>query len=131
MLKTLAVLCVLAAGVVFIVGCSKSGGDGNVTPEAGRLSEIHEIYTSYVKKNQAPPKQFSDINSRTYSEEYPGAFGAIKEGKYVVVWGISGTDSSTVLAYPKEAAEKGGSVLMADGSIKEMTADQLQAAVKK
>ena len=104
---------------------------GETTRIKTRLNEVHEIYMSYVKRNQAPPKQFSDLNERSYSEIYPGAFNAIKDGKYVVVWGVSEKDSSTVLAYPKDAPTQGGLVLMADGKVKTMTADQLQATFKK
>jgi hypothetical protein len=115
---------------VFVAGCGKAADEAS-DPEKARLNEVHEIYMSYVKRNQAPPKQFSDLNERSYSEIYPGAFNAIKDGKYVVVWGVSEKDSSTVLAYPKDAPTQGGLVLMADGKVKTMTADQLQATFKK
>jgi hypothetical protein len=114
---------------VLVAGCSKSVEEAS--PEKARLTEIYELYTSYVKRNQAPPKEFADLNVRSYSEIYPGAFNSIKDGKYVVVWGVSEKDSGAVLAYPKEAPTQGGPVLMADGTVKKMTADQLQAAVKK
>lgn len=85
----------------------------------------------YVKINQAPPKQFSDIDQKPYSEASSLAFNGVKEGKYVVVWGVSGKDSGTVLAYEKDAPTQGGMVLMADGTIKKMSADELKAATPK
>jgi hypothetical protein len=127
----ISVSLLLAPLFVLVAGCSKSGNDPNASQEEAQLKDVHEIYMVYVKKNQAPPKQFSDINQLTYSEGYAGGFTAIKEGNVVVVWGVSGTDSGTVLAYPKDAPEKGGPVLMADGKIKTMTADELKAAIKK
>jgi hypothetical protein len=54
---------------------------------------------------------------------------AHKKGKYVVVWGVSGTEAGKVLAYEKEAPTKGGAAVMADGTVKTMTADELKAAV--
>ncbi len=86
----------------------------------------------YVKTNQQPPMKLSRPSTRkTYSGLHPTAFNAVKEGKYVVVWGVSGKDSGTVLAYEKAAPEKGGAVLMADGTIKTMTADELKAAIQE
>jgi hypothetical protein len=46
-----------------------------------------------------------------------------------VVWNVNTKDARTVLAYDKDAAEKGGAVLMADGTVKTMTAPEF-AAVK-
>jgi hypothetical protein len=127
----ISVWLLLAVVPILVVGCSKSGNDANVSQEETQLKGIHEIYMMYVKKNQAPPKQFSDINQPAYSEIYSGAFNGIKDGNYIVVWGVSGTDGGTVLAYPKDAPEKGGPVVMADGKVKTMTADELKAAIKK
>jgi|SRR5579872_4189323 len=121
----------LAATPLLFGGCGKSGDDPNAPQEEIQLKEIQKIYTLYMKKNEAPPKQFSDIDQPTYSEVYPGGFNGIKDGKYVVVWGVTDKGSGTVLAYAKDAPEKGGMVVMADGSVKTMTAGDLQAAIKK
>jgi hypothetical protein len=72
----------------------------------------------------------SDLASRQYEGIYPGAVHSLKQGKYVVVWGVKDKDSGTVLAYEKDAPTKGGAVLMADGTVREMTADELKAAKK-
>jgi hypothetical protein len=57
-------------------------------------------------------------------------FQALQSGQYVAVWGVTADDSRTVLAYQKDATKQGGAVLMADGSVKNMSADELQAALK-
>jgi hypothetical protein len=117
-------------GASVVLGCSKSD-DSTIPPEKAELAQIYEIYKLYIKKNQAPPKQFSDLNQKAYSEVSPLAFNGIKDGKYVVVWNVSDQSSGTVLAYEKDAPEKGGNVLMADGTVKTMNADDLKAAIKK
>jgi protein-disulfide isomerase len=120
----------LVVASVLVVGCSKSD-NSNVPEEKAELTQIHEIYMIYVKNNQAPPKQFADINQKSYSEVHPLAFNAVKDGKYVVVWGVNDKSSGTLLAYEKDAPAQGGTVLMADGTIKKMSADEVQAAIKK
>ena len=52
----------------------------------------------------------------------------------LVYWGAGLSDgpdaASTVLAYQKDVPEKGGEVLMQDGTPKKMTADEFKAARK-
>ncbi|HTK78257.1 MAG TPA: hypothetical protein VL371_23550, partial [Gemmataceae bacterium] len=67
---------------------------------------------------------------RKYEVMHGLALRALNSGKYVGVWGVSGKDSSTVLAYAKDAPAQGGAVLMADGSVKNMSAEEAQAAIK-
>ncbi len=119
----------LFVGVAVLIGCSKSD-NSTVPPEKAELGQIHEIYKLFIKSNQRPPKDFADLNQKAYSEVNPMAFNGIKDGKYVVVWGVSDNSSGTVLAYEKDAPEKGGNVLMADGTIKTMSAAEFQAAYK-
>ncbi len=88
------------------------------------------MYAHFIKSQQKAPSQLSDLAKRQYEGIYPGAVAALKQGKYVVVWGVNSKDSGTVLAYEKDAPTKGGAVLMADGTVKDMTADELNAAKK-
>ena len=110
-------------------GC---GGSRPTIPPRGEveLKEIQDIYQLFIKNHQRPPTQMSDLASRQYEGIYPGAVHSLKQGKYVVVWGVKDKDSGTVLAYEKDAPTKGGPVVMADGTVKTMTAEQLQAALK-
>jgi hypothetical protein len=113
---------------VLAVGCG--GSSSTLSPQHNALKEIHEMYGHYVKSQQKAPSQLSDLAKKEYEGIYPGAVAALKQGKYVVVWGVNSKDSGTVLAYEKDAPSKGGAVLMADGTVKDMTAEELKAAQK-
>jgi hypothetical protein len=111
-------------------GGDRSIGDPQEHRRKAELAEIYEIYTGYAKRNQRPPRQWSDLNQAEFQGVYPIGFQALQSGQYIAVWGVSGKDEGTVLAYEKDAPAKGGMVLMADGTVKTMSANELQAALK-
>ena len=87
----------------------------------------------YIEYSKLPlprkPEDFSD-----FIDSMPTAFQRVKEGEYVVVWGVGrsavpGT-SGQVLAYEKKVPTEGGAVLLRDGTVKQMTAAEFNAAPK-
>ena len=110
-------------------GC---GGGGTTAVPLGQveLTSIHEMYQHYIKSHKKAPSQLSDLTSKQYDGIYPGPVQALKKGKYVVVWGVNSKDSGTVLAYEKDAPEKGGAAVMADGTVRNITAEEAKAAQK-
>jgi hypothetical protein len=123
-------LFVLLAVPVLALGCSQNkGGGGAEDRSSAVLAEIYECYSMHIKSNQRPPKQLSDLKG--YRGINPAGIDALEKGDYIAVWGVNEKDPKTVLAYEKDAPKQGGAVLMADGTIKTMTADELQAAIKK
>jgi hypothetical protein len=126
--KKAGVLLVFTVLPVLATGCG--GSRTTVSPQHTILNQIHEIYGLYIKRHNKAPSQMSDLAKTEYEGSHPGAVTALKKGTYEVVWGVNSKDSGTVLAYEKDASTKGGAVLMADGTIKNMTADELKAAKK-
>jgi hypothetical protein len=111
---------------LLFLGCGKKD-----TPQAKAedlLTKVYEVYQLYIKNHQSPPTKLADF--KTYEGSHPAAVDALKQGKYDVVYGVSGKDGATVLAYEKDAGSKGGLVLMADGTVKQMSAEQFNAAKK-
>jgi hypothetical protein len=127
--KKAGTLLLFAVVPVLAVGCGGSSGPAQSQHQA-QLKEIHEMYGHYIKRHEKAPSQMSDLAKKEYEGIYPGAVAALKQGKYVIVWGVKSKDSGTVMAYEKDAPTKGGAVLMADGTVQDMTADQLKAAQK-
>jgi hypothetical protein len=92
------------------------------------LKEIYECYQHHIKSEQKPPAKQADLVKRQYEGIYPNALDAVKKGKYIVIWSVADKGSGTVLAYEKDAPTQGGRVLMADGSVRTMSADEFKAA---
>jgi hypothetical protein len=82
-----------------------------------------------VKNHEKPPHQLSDLASKQYESIYPAAIEDLRKGRVIVVWDVQGKDSGTVIAYEKDVPTQGGAVLMADGTIRQMSADELKAAL--
>jgi hypothetical protein len=123
-------LCLLLVPLLSI-GCGgKAGGDPEVQRRTSELADIYEVYTTYTKRTGKPPKQLTDLTKMDGAVLFDVALGALREGRYVAVWGVSSRDASVVLAYEKDADKKGGAALTADGEVKQMSADELQAALK-
>jgi hypothetical protein len=127
--KYSSVFIVWAASVLALgCGSSKPAADPEVQRRNSELAEIYESYMQVRKSNGRPPKQLSDL--KPFAGINPVGYQALQNGQYIAVWGVSASDAGAVIAYQKDAPKQGGAVLMADGSVKNMTADELQAALK-
>jgi hypothetical protein len=129
------VLLVLGTLAALPLGCGgKSAVDPDTQLQNSELSEIYDSYFTFNKRTGHPPKQLSDLNTKEF-QAVSGGVGlqAVKDGKYVIVWSVdvSGKDPGKVVAYEKNAPTSGGAVVTADGIVKKMTAEQVQAALPK
>ena len=112
-------------------GC-KGGGkaDPQVQAQEQQLKDIQEMYFLFVKEHNKPPTQMPDLANKQFEGIYPATVQALEKGKYEVIWGINSKDGGTLLAYEKAAAATEGLGVMADGSVRKVTADQVKAAKK-
>jgi len=123
----------VATGFLFLVlvgvaGCGKSSGDPDVELQKNELGSIYAIYRQYVKNNERAPTELTDLDR--YEIVQPMGMRVLREGKYQIVWGVDARDGETILAYETDAKEKGGAVLLADGKVQKMSAEQFQAIFK-
>jgi hypothetical protein len=115
-----------------------AGGCGQATHEVTatdvrnyELEEIRDMYKLYAEDKHRPPTQLAQL--KQYEPGFSKGFEALQSGEVVVVWGadLSETAGKGVLAYGKDVPTKGGPVLLRDGTIKIMTAQEFQAAAPK
>lgn len=96
------------------------------------LGEVGEMLNLFQADSKGKgPAKVADL--ARYEVGFPSGFGSVKDGSVVVVWGVATQTGVTdkIIAYEKEAADSGGSVLMQDGvTMKNMTADEFKAAPK-
>jgi hypothetical protein len=124
----------VCAAMFWASGC---GADRTAGPPpastADALKEIAKVYEYLAHERQPPPSGLKDL------EEYRdpallNSWSKLESGEIVLVWRAgyakAGAAAKKVLAYEKEAPTKGGAVLMQDGTVKEMTAAEFNAAPK-
>jgi hypothetical protein len=120
---------VLAAIVPVGCGHSTAGPDSAAQLKIGQIGQLFHIYQ---KRQSSPPQGIKDVESLRVN--LPAAVGSIRSGEVLVYWGAGisrGPEaSSPVLAYHKDVPEKGGEVLMQDGTAKKMSAEEFKAAPK-
>jgi len=126
---TASILALLGA-----LGCSSSTQNGPVSePVADDFSEVAGLIRDYSTEYQKGPSRIGDLAKN--QPLYPRGYQAIKSGTVVVVWGIrmaqQGQGGGTsVIAYEKKAETAGGAVLLENGDVKHMTADEFKSAQK-
>jgi hypothetical protein len=118
--------------VFLALGC-RSGKPGAEAFRHGM--ELREIWIMYHgdKGNKGHvPKGLSDF--KQYQTLHSAGYQALHRGDCVVFYGVDlrqlPDPGQKVLAYVKDVPQKGGEVIMADGTVKAMTAEEFQAAPK-
>jgi hypothetical protein len=119
-----------------LVGLLATGcGSGNNPPKAAseedvrrlKLEEVWGMYKLHQEEQKRPPAAAGDL--KRYQNGFISGFEALQSGLVVVRWGATVPGPGTeVFAFVKDAPTSGGQVLMADGSIQRMTADEFKAA---
>jgi hypothetical protein len=113
------------------VGCGPSTA-GPRSSEHLSIAQVGQVFHLYQKGNKPPPKGPADLAA--LQRPFPGAIDSINSRNVLVYWGVGIADgseaASTVLAYHKDVPQKGGEVLMQDGTARTMTAEEFQAAKK-
>jgi hypothetical protein len=127
MLQRFALLATLSG---LAVGCGSASPTAPPPPDVSLgLNELAEVYKYRATQGVAPPTKVEDLSE--HEDALPNALQPIRDGQIVVVWRIGYTPSSSnVLAYAKDAPERGGKVLLRNGTVKEMSADEFRSAKK-
>ncbi len=128
-------LALLLAGLT--TGCGNVNEAARSVAEVRPVQDVGDLYRMYMLEHKKPPASPSDF--LPYQDASPEAVRAVKDGEVLVVWDVALTDLSPeggkdaadeVLAYEKKVPTEGGTVLMKNRTIRQMTADQFQAAPK-
>jgi hypothetical protein len=128
--------CCLLFLLLGAAGCAGTEGvnsNANGPSEADKLQQVGELYRHATNDaNGKSPSCLADLDK--YEQGFPDGYEFIRAGKCVVLWGATmgeGADAATtVLAYEKDVPASGGTVLMLDGSVKQLSSDEFVAAPK-
>jgi hypothetical protein len=97
------------------------------------LKQIGLAYHNCLSNTNKPPAKLEDL--APYYENDAKITDALKKGQFVFIYNSSiknmpaGT-AKTILAYEKDVPSSGGLVLMADASVRSMTADEFKKVPK-
>lgn len=114
--------------LVWAGGCG--GPTGGKTADTGVESSLHDLGTVLrliADQKQKPPAKPADFAQ--YEPAAPFALAAINAKEIVYLWGQGFAAGGTqVVAHETDADTKGGLVLLQDGTVKSMSADEVKAA---
>jgi hypothetical protein len=120
------------AVAILLFGCGKSP---ELAVEDGfansQLQDIWGFYQLHIAETKKPPAKLADVDK--YATGFATGYDAVKAGDYVVQWGTSVGETANpgaILAYAKAAPADGGLVLLSDGTIKKMTAEECKSRIK-
>src|SRR5262245_62723500 len=125
-------LGIVLSGFVLVAACASKPQPPPAPSAEDGLNEMVNVY-KYIEYSKLPlprkPEDFAD-----YWDTMPTAFERIKQGDYVVAWGV-GRSAATgsaeqILVYEKKAPAEGGAGLLRGGTVKQMTAAEFSAAAK-
>ena len=118
----------LAGLVLFAAGCgSPEPVKGTGTPSGKEgLTDLGVLLKEFGEAKKRPPAKAADIEP--VEPLHQAAYVGLVRGDIVYVWGAPLSGGADVIAYEKQAETAGGWVLLQDGTVKELTADQFRAA---
>jgi hypothetical protein len=117
-----------------LAGCSSSNksSDAGAPTASDALLQVADMIRDYSSDKGRPPAKMADLAG--FKNQYNIGYAALEKGEVVVVWGTQvageggGGGGTGVVAYEKSAPDSGGAVLLQDGKVKQMTADEFKAA---
>ena len=116
-----------AVGLAAALGCG--GGGAPVAPTiTGKdlMEDVKRMLAFAAEQKLKVPTKAAELD--TVEPVAPLAGPAIRDGDIVYAWGAGLTGGGAVVAHEKKAETAGGWVLLQDGTVKEMTADEFKAA---
>jgi hypothetical protein len=120
--------CIAAVFMLFAPAAGAAPSDARTTND---LRQIGLAYHNHVDAANKAPAKAEDLGP--YLDNNKRLLDLLKNEDVVFFYNVTPTQmtsgtSNTVLAYVKDVPDKGGLVLMGDGSVKKMSADEFKKA---
>lgn len=119
--------------VVSLLGCGRADEEpksvlGPSSEQA--MKDLKAMLEQMEKEKQPMPRGVQDLTA--FGPAFPAAEVFLQNGAITYAWGTkistAGAAAETVIAFESNADKEGGFVLMQDGNIKKMTAEEFNAA---
>lgn len=115
-----------------LIGCGGGTSSATSATNTETANDVAEMLREFSEGKKTAPASLADLDKTDASATHPLGHAAVARQDFIVFWrtAINPANADTVLAYEKEAPAKGGAVIMGDGNVKAMTADEFNAAKK-
>jgi hypothetical protein len=84
------------------------------------------LYLQSHGRNGRSPSKLDELAD--LKRDLPQMYRAIQDGAVVVYWNAPLSPAEAVVAYERDAPTRGGAVLLADGSVLQLTPEEFRAA---
>jgi hypothetical protein len=124
----------LLAALAPLVGLGCGGPSKDDAPAGPTGAETAEdvagMLRDHYEQTQKAPTGVASLTDAPAS--HPVGHAAVASGEFVVFWKtpVSASAGGTVLAYHRDVPASGGFVVMQDGSVQQMSAEEFRAAPK-
>lgn len=122
--------CAILLAAALGCGAPPAGGTADGPTGQQTADDVAAMLKEHFEATRRAPAGVDDLADAPAS--HPVGHAAVASQAYVVVWRapVSAAGSGAVLAYQKDVPASGGFVVMQDGSVKQMSADEFKAAPK-
>lgn len=122
--------CLLGAT---LVGCSSQKPGDQPPTRSDELQQTANMLRDFTATSNRGPANVGEL--ARFQNEYPFGYSQVKAGEIDIVWGArmggeGGGGSEGIIAYEKKAPTEGGWVLLANGTVKQMSASEFSSAPK-
>ncbi|WP_165247233.1 hypothetical protein [Paludisphaera soli] len=124
--RALPLIAVLLASLPACAPTSNSPSGAEPSP----VEQVGQLLRTYQEQNKPAPKSLKDAEK--LGAALPRALEALRSGEVVIYWGVNLDEygGASVIGYEKDVPEKGGVVILGDGSTTEVTAEAFQGLPK-
>jgi hypothetical protein len=130
MMRISAALTAVVLVLAPLTGCGGGNARSGASVDSGKagLEDFSQFLKNLPADGKKPPAKMADFTP--LEPMAPVAGDMLKTGSLVYIWGSGIGTGSAVIAYEKKVETEGGYVLLQDGTVKKMTADEFKAAPK-
>jgi hypothetical protein len=130
----IALLILLVAGTTGLTGCGSGGPpakpqrDTFLPDEKDLLEDMKSLLEGAKAAKRNPPSNNAEIQQ--YDAMNPSAAAAIAQGTIKYFYGQGLSTGNKIVAHGAKCETEGGWVLLQDGTVKQMSAEEFKAAPK-
>jgi hypothetical protein len=119
----------ILAVLISLAGCSNSGKTSFEPTAKIKMEEIGQMLVTLQDGGGGPPSGVADLTR--IEPMVPLSAADLRSGEIVYVWG-AGVDKGQkkLVAYEKKTPGEGGWILLTDGSVRQISADEFKSMSK-